>query len=198
MDTSKIREAVLDKARQEAEELIARAEERADTLMAEARSRREQQVREAGDEILRQARQEAARVLARADLAASQELTGRKDAVLTSIIAKARAALGDLPCAPELLARLIDESVGGMETRDGIRLLVATRDVATARELVDKDPRLKTIVREVQTREGLGGVAAEGLDGMVSVDNTYETRLEMLLPEIVPRLAGRFKQGGQE
>ncbi len=35
----------------------------------------------------------------------------------------------------------------------------------------------------------LGGVIAENIDGKLRIDNTYETRLEMLLPKLLPEIS---------
>ena len=34
----------------------------------------------------------------------------------------------------------------------------------------------------------MGGVICESVDGKVSVDNTYDTRLQMLIPRILPQV----------
>jgi vacuolar-type H+-ATPase subunit E/Vma4 len=35
----------------------------------------------------------------------------------------------------------------------------------------------------------LGGVIAEDVEGKLRIDNTYETRLEMLLPKLLPKIS---------
>ncbi|GAI43759.1 unnamed protein product [marine sediment metagenome] len=44
-------------------------------------------------------------------------------------------------------------------------------------------------IMEIKEFDCAGGVIAENIDGKVSIDNTYETRLEMLLPQIVPEIS---------
>jgi len=42
---------------------------------------------------------------------------------------------------------------------------------------------------EVKEDNFTGGVIAETLDGTLRMDNIYETRLEMLLPQLLPEIS---------
>jgi len=48
---------------------------------------------------------------------------------------------------------------------------------------------LASRIAEIKGLDCAGGAVAESTDGKVSIDNTYETRLEMLLPQIVPEIS---------
>ena len=42
---------------------------------------------------------------------------------------------------------------------------------------------------EVREYNCLGGIIAEDIEGKLRIDNTYETRLEMLLPQLLPKIS---------
>jgi vacuolar-type H+-ATPase subunit E/Vma4 len=42
---------------------------------------------------------------------------------------------------------------------------------------------------EIKEFDCTGGVIAESIEGKFSLDNTYDTRLEMLLPRILPEIS---------
>jgi vacuolar-type H+-ATPase subunit E/Vma4 len=62
---------------------------------------------------------------------------------------------------------------------------------------VEENESLKKQIAEIVEFDCLGGVMAESMDGMVSIDNTFDMRLEMLTPKILPRI-GRDLFGDDE
>jgi vacuolar-type H+-ATPase subunit E/Vma4 len=72
---------------------------------------------------------------------------------------------------------------------------VSSKDLAAARKLVEKDKELAGRITEVKEHGNLGGVIIEDMGGRVRIDNTYETRLEMLLPRLLPEV-GKELFGG--
>ena len=56
------------------------------------------------------------------------------------------------------------------------------------KKLVEKDKELAGKIVEIREHHGMGGVIVEDIDGKVRIDNTYETRLEMLLPRLLPEI----------
>jgi len=62
-------------------------------------------------------------------------------------------------------------------------------------KLVGKDKELAAKVAEIKEHSASGGVIIEDVEGRVRIDNTYETRLEMLLPRLLPEI-GKELFGG--
>jgi vacuolar-type H+-ATPase subunit E/Vma4 len=60
--------------------------------------------------------------------------------------------------------------------------------MTTVRKLMEKDKELAGKIEEIKEHGSMGGVIFEDLDGKVRIDNTYETRLEMLLPKLLPEV----------
>jgi vacuolar-type H+-ATPase subunit E/Vma4 len=48
---------------------------------------------------------------------------------------------------------------------------------------------LSAKILEVREVDRLGGVIAEDAEGKLRIDNTYETRLEMALPKLLPKIS---------
>jgi len=61
--------------------------------------------------------------------------------------------------------------------------------MSTARELLAADRDLASKIIEVKELDCMGGVMAEDSKGKLSIDNTYGTRLEMLLPRLLPEMS---------
>jgi vacuolar-type H+-ATPase subunit E/Vma4 len=55
-------------------------------------------------------------------------------------------------------------------------------------QLIDEDSGLKEKVIGLTPRNILGGVIVEDRVGENRIDNTFETRLQMLLPRILPEI----------
>jgi V/A-type H+-transporting ATPase subunit E len=198
METDKIRAAILEKAHKEAEEIVANAKAKATALIAQAKEQKKKRFEEEKKRIISEAQREASRILAQSSLKARQEILKEQDAVINEIIAKTKIDLTENATGEKAFAILIREAVEAFESKEKLRLLVSPRDVAIVRQVVKGDEDLKEQIAEVGERDCLGGVIAESMDGMVSIDNSFEVRLEMLTPKIMPELGsslfGKNKQ----
>jgi V/A-type H+-transporting ATPase subunit E len=192
METDKIRAAILEKAQKEAEEIVANAKAKAKDLMAHAEEQKKKRAEEEKNRIISEAQREAARILAQSSLKARQEILKEQDAVINEIIAKTKENLAEKKTGKKAFAILIREAVEAFESDEKLRILVAQRDVSTARKVVEETDDLKKQVAEVVEYDCLGGVIAESMDGMVSIDNTFEVRLGMLTPKIMPDLGEKL------
>jgi len=188
MKTDTIRTAVLEKAQAEADEITANARMKAAELIANAKEKKKRQFEEEKNRIIAEAGREASRILAQSSLKARQEVLREKDAIINDIITRVKNDLRGTPMDEATITRLIDETMEAFETEEKIRLFVSPRDSAAVHTVVEKDPGMKERITEIVEFECLGGVMAESIDGMVSIDNTFDMRLEMLVPKILPRI----------
>jgi len=83
---------------------------------------------------------------------------------------------------------LIREAIDGLGA-DKSRIYVSPKDVSMVRKFLERDKELASKVMEVKVDNLLGGVIAEDIDGKFRIDNTYEARLEMLLPKLLPEIS---------
>ncbi len=188
METGKIRAAILEKAQKEAEEITASAKAKAKDLMTNAKEQKEKRFEEEKKRIISEARREASRILAKSSLKARQEILKEKDAVINEIMKRAKEDLSGKTTDKKVLAHIIGEAVEAFETKDKLKLLVSQKDVAVVRKIVEEDDGLKKQIAEVSEFDCLGGVMAESVDGMISIDNTFDIRIKMLMPKILPKL----------
>jgi len=71
---------------------------------------------------------------------------------------------------------------------DKARIYASPKDVSMVQEFLRGNKELSNRIMEVKEFDCMGGVIAENIEGKMSIDNTYNTRLEMLLPKLLPEL----------
>lgn len=185
-----ISEAVVDKVREEARAIVDEANEEAKKEVDKAKSQRSARLEAEKRRLLNDANEEAARIMAQSAMQDHQKTAAAKAAVLDEIVTKARADLKKAATKPALLAYLVKDAVDGLGDDAGkITVMVASKDLAAAKDLVKKDKLLSSVVAEVAECECDGGAIAQNESNTTSVDNTYTTRLEMLLPRILPEIS---------
>jgi len=185
----RISEAVVDKVREEAQQLVSEAEEEAKKELGKAQALRAARLEAEKKRLLTEAGEEAARISAQNAMKARQKTASAKSAVLDEIVRKARESLQKSTTTRDQLAQLIREAMAGLGTADKVSVSVAKKDLDTAREIVKSDKTMSSRVLEVRTVETEGGVIVENESRSLGVDNTYLTRLQMLLPRVLPEIS---------
>jgi V/A-type H+-transporting ATPase subunit E len=184
----KISEAVVSKVKQDAQNLIEEAENKAQEELEKAKKQREAQFEEERDRMLVEAEEEAARIFAQASIKARQQLSSAKADTIAKIIDGARKELSQIASDESYLLKLIKEAVEGLGV-DKARIYVSPKDVNTVKKLLEADKEFSGKIVEVRESNCLGGVIAEDVEEKLRIDNTYETRLEMLLPKLLPEIS---------
>ncbi len=185
----RISEAVVDKVREEAQRLVSEAEEEAKKELGKAQALRADRLETEKKRLLAEAGEEAARITAQNAMSSRQKTASAKSAVLDEIVRKARENLQKSATTHEQLAQLIRDAVAGLGTADKVFLSVAKKDLDMAREIVKSDKALASRVLEVRVINSEGGVVIENESRSLGVDNTYFTRLQMLLPRVLPEIS---------
>jgi V/A-type H+-transporting ATPase subunit E len=184
----KISQAVLSKVTSEAQSITQEAEKKTQEEIEKARRQREARFDEERSIMKRKAEEEAARLLAQASIKARQQLSSAKADVIARIIEGARKELARIPGDETHLLNLIREAMNGLGVDKG-RIYVSSKDIGTAKKLLETDRELSARILEVRESNFLGGVIAEDGEGKLRIDNTYETRLETLLPRLLPEIS---------
>jgi len=184
----KISEAVLSKVKLDAQNLIKEAEKKAQEELEKAKKQRDVQFEEVRDRMVVEAEEETARILAHASIKARQQLSSAKADTITKIIDGARKELSRIAIEESYFLNLIKEAVEGLGV-DKARIYVSPKDVNTVKKLLEADKEFSGKVVEVKESNCLGGVIAEDVEAKLRIDNTYETRLEMLLPRLLPEIS---------
>jgi vacuolar-type H+-ATPase subunit E/Vma4 len=184
----KISEAVVSKVKLDAQNIIREAEEKAQEEIEKAKRQREVRFEEERGRMLGESEEEAARILAQASIKARQQLLSAKTGAIAKIIDGARKELSRISSDESHFLNLIREAMEGLGV-DKARIYVSPKDVSNVKKFLKADKELSNKIVEVRESNCLGGVIAEDIEGKLRIDNTYETRLEMLLPKLLPKIS---------
>ncbi|MCL0079202.1 V-type ATP synthase subunit E [Dehalococcoidia bacterium] len=184
----KINEAILSKVQEEARGIIAEAEEKAGEEVEKARRLLEVRLEDERRKLRAEAEVEAARILAQGLIRARQELLKAKSEVIGEITRRVKESLSRATGNETALRALLKEAISGLET-DKSQIYVAPKDKGIVERIVSGDGELSGIVTGIREADLLGGVIAEDIEGKMRIDNSYETRLEILLPKILPQVS---------
>ncbi len=187
----KIREAILAKVEAEAQGIIKEAEEKAREEIEKAQKQRERRFEEVGRRLMEEAEGEAARIQAQASIRARQEVLAAKAGIIGEITDRVKRVLEGVSGDESAKLSLIREALDGLGV-DKARIYVSPKDVGEVKRLVEGDRELGARIVESREFDCSGGVIAEDIAGKVRIDNTYETRLEILLPKILPQIEGEL------
>ena len=189
----KISEAIIDKVKADAQQIIKEAEERAWKEIQEAEKQRETRFEERKRKIIENSDSEATRILAQATIKARQELSSAKAEVIDKVVSRVKTTLSEITSDKVSLLNLIMEAITELAA-DKVRFYVSSKDLNMAQELISENKDLASKVTEIKEFNSTGGVIVESLDGKLRIDNTYETRLEMLLPRLLPEIGKELFQ----
>ncbi|MDD5591103.1 MAG: V-type ATP synthase subunit E family protein [Dehalococcoidales bacterium] len=183
----KIGEAILDKVKTEADSIVADAEAKASQEIEQAKQQQLARLEEEKSRILRQAGEEATRIEAQTTVKARQELSRAKSDVINEIIDRVRKELTTGSRGEGSLASLLKEAVALLGPAKG-RVYLSAKDIGGVKRLLARDKELAARIVEVKEYDCSGGVIVEDVDGKIRIDDTYETRLEILLPKLLPEI----------
>ena len=191
MGMDKIKDAIISKVRMEAEDITREAKEKAQEEIEKAKRQREARFAEERGRILTDVEAEAARTLAQASIKARQKLSSTKADIIAEIVDRARRELSRVSSDESHILNLVREATEALGAAKG-KIYVSPKDVGTVKKLLEAHRDLSDRIVEVRESNCLGGVIAEDIDGKLRIDNTYETRLEMLLPRLLPEISKKL------
>lgn len=195
MGMDKIRDAIISKVRMEAEDITREAKEKAQEEIEKAKRQREARFDEERGRILTDVEAEAARTLAQASIKARQKLSSTKADIIAEIVDRARRELSRVSSDDSHILNLVREAMEALAAAKG-KIYVSPKDVGTVKKLLEAHRDLSDRIVEVRESNCLGGVIAEDIEGKFRIDNTYETRLEMLLPRLLPEISKKLFESG--
>lgn len=195
MGMDKIRDAIISKVRMEAEDITREAKEKAQEEIEKARRQREARFAEERGRILTDVEAEAARTLAQASIKARQKLSSTKADIIAEIVDRARRELSRVSSDDSHILNLVREATEALAAAKG-KIYVSPKDVGTVKKLLEAHRDLSDRIVEVRESNCLGGVIAEDIEGKLRIDNTYEARLEMLLPRLLPEISKKLFESG--
>jgi len=188
MGLDRISKSILEKVRAEADEIIRDAEHKA--LEAVSRAKKQHQTRSEAEKtkFLEEAKNESARLVAQTSIKVRQQMLAAKTQIINDVTSKVKRELSRIAVEEGLYLRLIKEAMTSVST-DQVKVYVSPKHMTEVKKIIDKDGELSGKVIEVGEFATIGGVIVEDSTGKIRVDNTFETRLEMLLPHLLPSIS---------
>ncbi len=194
MGMEKISDAILDKVKVEAQDIIKETEEKARERIDSAKRQQEAKLEEEKGKLVEEAEEEATRILAQSSITARQELLLAKTRIIDEIIDRVKKTFSGISSDESSPLGLIKEAINALDI-DKARIYVSPKDVSIVRKSLKGDKQLADRISEIREFDGTGGVIVEDIDGKIRIDNTYDTRLEMLLPKLLPEIGKELFQG---
>jgi vacuolar-type H+-ATPase subunit E/Vma4 len=179
--------AILEKVNANAKAIVKEAEERAEQRIKAAQEQQRAKFEQQKRKLLNEANAEAIKILAQAAIKGRQETLAAKTAVVNEVIDRANKQLASLAGNERVLANLTKEGIALLGA-DTVRVYVAARDMAAMQKLVEEDKDFAKRGIEVKQQDSLGGVIVEDMEGKNRIDNTFDSRREMLLPKLLPQI----------
>ncbi len=189
----KVNSAILEKVTADARAIIKDAEERARQRLENARGQQQAKLDEDKAKLVGEAQVEISRIQAQGAIRARQEMLSVKTSIIDGIIAETKKQLMNVSGNERILANLTREGIGSLGA-EKVRVYVAARDLPAMQKLVKEDKDLAQSVVEVKRQDFLGGVIVEDVGGKNRIDNTFDSRLEMLLPKLLPQIEKELSQ----
>lgn len=176
---------IIDDAKREAEEVIKKAEEEWRRKVEEARRR-----------ILEDAKRKAEEILVDARIKARMKLSNEKNNIIRLLMHKVEELIekGSFD-RRESLKKLAIEAISQLGLREVI-VYVSGNDKKLMEELraiIENELNIKiNDIREANIR---GGVIVESIDGTTRIDNSYDTRLEVIKTRLLPQISKELFSG---
>jgi len=188
MTMENISKAILDKVKAESDAIIREAEEKARGKIENAREQQKIRSEEEKSRLLAEAKNEAARVKAQTSISTRLELLKAKNEIINGIVSKVKQSITAYPDGAKLAVNLIHEGIQALGTVDA-DVYVSSADIVKIREYIKKDRELSSKIKEIQEIKCFGGAVIKDRRSGISIDNTYDTRLETLLPRVLPEIS---------
>ncbi|MEM2221765.1 MAG: V-type ATP synthase subunit E [Ignisphaera sp.] len=194
-----LRKAVLEKALKEAESRVSRAEEEARRIIEEAEKIKRNRIEDEKRKILEELNYDAK--IAEAKLNARLIIHDVKHRIIKEMEKNIINFLMNLDMETRLqsLFRLLDEALQHIFHSYGIvnqvAIKISERDIHLSNQLREYIRNKYGIeVINVESTGILGGLILESADGTISIDNSYDSRISIILKKMLPNLVKEIYQ----
>ena len=179
--------AVIDKVNKEAQNIIDKAKEEAKLEIEKANKERQLKLEKTKQKKLQEAEEESARIASRASIEVRQNLVAVKAEVVSRIIDRVKNKLAQTSMDRKAFIALVTEAVNAIKVEKA-RIYVPKGGTKRIKGYIQAEKELNGQIIEFKEGDFVGGFILEDADGKLRIDNTYATRMEMLLPRIMPEI----------
>ena len=182
-----IGEAVINKVNKEAQNIIEKAKDEAKLEIEKANEERQLKLEKTKQKKLQDAEEESARIASRVSIEIRQNLVAVKAEVVSIIIDEVKNKLAQTSMDRKAFIALVTEAVNAIKAEKA-RIYVPKGDTKRIKGYIQAEKDLNSKIIEFKEGDFVGGFILEDADGKLRIDNTYATRMEMLLPRIMPEI----------
>ncbi len=187
-DYHKITEALLEKARSEANDIISEARNRAEAKIKEAEERAKAEAEVLLESKIREAEREAERLLIDARFRGRQKLAQAREELVKKVFKEAEERIRR-EYGGEALENLMIRSIELAGTSNLIAY-VSESDLNVAAKIAEKIKREHGVRLKLEASPMVkGGIIVKSTDGRIVVDNTLKTRIEQAKKRLRPLIA---------
>ncbi len=194
----RIKEKLLEKAREDAKRIIEDAKREAERIIKEAEEKWREKVEETRRKIISEAKRKAEEILIDARIKARMRITEEKNKIIEQLLGRVEELVDKgMFSREESLERLLEEAVKQSGLSEVI-VYTSNRDVELVRALKPKiESKLNVKITDIRRSNIKGGVIVESTDGNIRIDNSYETRLELAKMRLLPKISKELFSNGE-
>jgi vacuolar-type H+-ATPase subunit E/Vma4 len=183
----KISKAVIEKVNLEAKGIIDKAEEKAKEKIAKSKLEFNAKLEKEKQKKIQDAEEESARISSRVLIKIRQDIVVAKSEVIDEVMEKVKHRLAETSMDRKAFLNLAKEALKALNLKD-IIIYVPRNEAERIKEFLKDEKELHGKVKEIKEGDFIGGFIMESADGKLRIDDTFATRLEMLLPRIKPEI----------
>jgi len=194
----RIKEKLLEKAREDAKRIVEDAKREAEKIINEAEEKWKKKVEEARRKIIEEAKREAEEILVDARIKARMRITEEKNRVIEQLLGKVEELVDkDVFNREESLRKLLEEAVKQSRLNEVV-IYVSSRDIKLMQSLKTRiESELKVKIIDIREANIKGGVIVESVDGGIRIDNSYDVRLELVKMRLLPEVSKELFSNGE-
>jgi len=195
----RIRDKLLEKAREDAKRIIEDAKHEAERIIREAEEKWKKKVEETKKKILEDAERKAEEILIDAQIKARMKITDEKNKIIELLMNKIEELIEKgIYDRSESLRKLAIEAISQLELKEVI-IYVSRND----KELMEKlkssiENELNVRINDIKEANIRGGVIVESIDGGIRIDNSYDARLEIIKTRLLPQISKELFSGEEK
>lgn len=195
----RIKEKLLEKAREDAKRIIEDAKREAEKIIKEAEEKWKKKVEETRRKIIEEAKREAEEILVDARIKARIRITEEKNRVIEQLLGKVEELVDkDVFNREESLRKLLEEAIKQSRLNEVV-IYVSSRDIKLMQSLKPRiESGLKVKIIDIREANIKGGVIVESVDGGIRIDNSYDVRLELVKMKLLPEVSKELFSNGED
>lgn len=195
----RIKEKLLEKAREDAKRIVEDAKREAEKIIKEAEEKWKKKVEETRRKIIEEAKREAEEILVDARIKARIRITEEKNRVIEQLLGKVEELVDkDVFNREESLRKLLEEAIKQSRLNEVV-IYVSSRDIKLMQSLKPRiESGLKVKIIDIREANIKGGVIVESVDGGIRIDNSYDVRLELVKMKLLPEVSKELFSNGED